>query len=307
MDKLSINFAGIKLKNPVLVSSGTFGYGEDYSKLIDLNRLGGIITKSITEKPHQGNLPPRLAETPAGLLNAIGLENQGLEHFIREKLPFLRQFKTAIIVNIAGFSQNEYLRLASSLNRQKGISALEINLSCPNVREGGIHFGNNPRILKYLVSKIRSLTRLPLLVKLSPNVSDIVECARLAEKAGANGLSLVNTFLGLAIDPDLRRPKLANITGGLSGPAIRPLALQMVWQVSKHTKLPILGGGGIMKTEDALEFFIAGARAVALGTANFINPRSSIEIIEGLKTYLARDKLKSIKEIIGSLKVDVKP
>ena len=300
--KLEINFAGIKLKNPILVSSGTFGYGREYAELIDLNRLGGIITKSITEEPHKGNRSPRLAEVSCGLLNAIGLENEGIDNFLREKLPFLKQFKTSIIVNIAGFSEDEYVRLAARLDKAEGISAFEVNLSCPNVKKGGINFGSEPKILKRLVKKIRAVTKRPLLIKLSPNVGDIVEFAGIAAEAGADGLSLINTILGLAIDINSFKPKLANVTGGLSGPAIRPIALRMIWEVYQHTNLPILGSGGIMKTEDALEFFIAGARAVAVGTANFVNPRASLEIIQGIKKYLDKHELKSIKKIIGRLK-----
>ncbi|MEA3368808.1 MAG: dihydroorotate dehydrogenase [Candidatus Ratteibacteria bacterium] len=302
--RLEIDFAGIKLKNPILVSSGTFGCGREYAELIDLNRLGGIITKSITEKPHKGNPPPRLAEVSGGLLNAIGLENEGIDNFLREKLPFLRQFKTSIIVNIAGFTEDEYVRLTARLNQAEGIAALEVNLSCPNVKKGGINFGSEPEILKRLVKRIRASTKLPLLIKLSPNVGDIVKFAGIAAEAGADGLSLINTVLGLSIDVNSFKPKLANVTGGLSGPAIRPIALRMIWDVYKRIKLPILGSGGIMRTEDALEFFIAGARAVAIGTANFVNPRASLEIIQGIKKYLDKHEFKSIKEIIGKLKVN---
>lgn len=302
--KLDLNFAGIKLKNPVLVASGTFGYGEEYSGIIDLNQLGGIITKSITEKPYQGNPPPRLAEVPAGLLNAIGLENKGIDNFLKEKLPFLKQFKSSIIVNIAGFTEDEYVRLAERLESEKDISGLEINLSCPNIKKGGIHFGADEKILKRLVKRIRAATKRPLLVKLSAHLGDIIKFVSRAEEAGADGLSLINTILGMAIDTESLKPKLANITGGLSGPAIRPIALRIIWDVYRNTKLPILGSGGIMKTEDALEFFIAGAQAVAIGTANFVNPKAPLEIIQGLKDYLNKHNFKSIKEIIGRLKIE---
>jgi len=301
--RLDIDFAGIKFQNPVLVASGTFGHGEEYSELIDLNRLGGIITKSITEKPHQGNHPPRLAETPAGMLNAIGLENKGIDNFIKDKLPFLNKLKTTIIVNIAGFSEDEYIRLAERLDAAGGIAAIEVNLSCPNVKKGGIHFGSDPVIFARLVKRLRSVTKRPLIIKLSPNVGDIVKFAKTARDNGADGLSLINTVLGLSIDIFSRKPRLANITGGLSGPAIRPIALRMVWEVYRNVKIPVLGGGGIMKAEDALEFFIAGAQAVTVGTGNFVNPKAPLEIIEGLKEYLEINEFKSIDDIVGSLRI----
>ncbi len=301
--ELKVNFAGIKLKNPVLVASGTFGCGEEYSKLIDLNQLGGIITKSITEKPCKGNPAPRLAETPAGMLNAIGLENKGVDDFIKEKIPFLKKFMTALIVNIAGFNEDEYVRLSERLDTVDGVDGIEVNLSCPNVKKGGIHFGSDPVIFARLVKRIRSTTKRPLIIKLSPNVGDVVLFAEIARDNGANGVSLINTLLGLSIDVHSRRPKLANVTGGLSGPAIRPVALRMVWEVFQHVKMPILGGGGILKTEDALEFFITGANAVTVGTANFVNPGASLEIIDGLREYLEINKFKSINDIVGSLEI----
>jgi len=289
----------------VLVASGTFGYGEEYATLIDLNKLGGIITKTVTLQPKRGNPPPRLAETPAGLLNAIGLENPGIDVFLKKKLPFLRQFRTALIVNIAGEKEEDYLQLAERLNQTEGIDALEINISCPNVKDKGLIFGTDPERTFSLVRKLRKATNIPLIIKLTPNVTDISGIAQAAEEAGAEALSLINTVLGMAIDVERRRPRLGNITGGLSGPAIRPIAVRMVRETFQKVKLPLIGVGGITSTEDALEFILAGASAVAIGTANFVDSRTAPRIIEGIKKYMQRKDVENFKDLIGWLEDSV--
>lgn len=299
---LSVRLGRITLKNPVLVASGTFGYGEEYAELINLNELGGIMVKAVTLEPREGNPPPRLAETPAGLLNAIGLENPGVDVFLKEKLPFLRGFQTAIIVNIAGEKEEEYLRLAERLNQVKGISALEVNISCPNVKEKGLIFGTDPEQTFSLVKKLGEITDIPLIVKLTPNVTDITKIAQASQEAGAEALSLINTVLGMSIDVETRKPKLGNITGGLSGPAIRPIAVRMMWQTFQKVNLPLIGMGGITDAEDALEFILAGASAVAIGTANFIDPKTALEVIEGIKQYMQVKGIKNFKDLIGWLK-----
>ena len=299
---LSVRLGRITLKNPVLVASGTFGYGEEYAELINLNELGGTMVKAVTLEPREGNPPPRLAETPAGLLNAIGLENPGVEVFLKEKLPFLRGFQTAIVVNIAGEKEEEYLRLAERLNQVKGISALEVNISCPNVKEKGLIFGTDPEQTFSLVKKLGEITDIPLIVKLTPNVTDITKIAQASQEAGAEALSLINTVLGMSIDVETRKPKLGNITGGLSGPAIRPIAVRMMWQTFQKVNLPLIGMGGITDAEDALEFILAGASAVAIGTANFIDPKTALEVIEGIKQYMQVKGIKNFKDLIGWLK-----
>jgi len=303
--QLKVNLAGIELKNPVLAASGTFGYGEEYARWVDLNQLGGIVVKGLSLKPHQGNPPPRIVETPAGMLNAIGLENVGLKVFLEEKLPFLASYDTAVIVNIWGREVGEYVTLAKELDGVKEIDGLELNVSCPNIKEGGLSFGTNPKTLRGLVQAVRRATSLPLIVKLSPNVTDIVSLAQAAEEGGADAISLINTLLGMAIDINTRRPRLANVTGGLSGPAIRPVAVRMVWQVAQAVDLPLIGGGGIMNADDALEFIIAGAQAVAVGTANFVNPQVSMQIVEGIKNYLRRQQIEDINQLVGSLQIEV--
>lgn len=302
---LKVKLGRISLNNPVLVASGTFGYGEEYATLIDLNKLGGIITKTVTLQPKRGNPPPRLAETPAGLLNAIGLENPGIDVFLKEKLPFLRQFRTALIVNIAGEKEEDYLKLAERLNQTEGIDALEINISCPNVKDKGLIFGTDPERTFSLVRKLRKATNIPLIIKLTPNVTDISGIAQAAEEAGAEALSLINTVLGMAIDVERRRPRLGNITGGLSGPAIRPIAVRMVRETFQKVKLPLIGVGGITSTEDALEFILAGASAVAIGTANFVDSRTTPRIIEGIKEYMQRKDVENFKDLIGWLEDSV--
>jgi dihydroorotate dehydrogenase (NAD+) catalytic subunit len=299
---LSVDFAGIKLKNPVLTASGTFGYGEEYADIVDLNRLGGVIVKGISLRPIQGNPPPRIWETPSGMLNAIGLENPGVDVFLRDKLPFLRNYDTAVIVNIFGYSLEEYVGVAERLDGVQGVSGLEVNISCPNVKAGGIVFGTNLKAAFELLSAVRKATKLPIIAKLSPNVTDITEFAKAARDAGCDGLSLINTLLGMAIDVRSRRPRLANCTGGLSGPAIRPVAVRMVWQAAKAISLPIIGMGGIMTAEDALEFILAGASAVAVGTANFVNPRATVDVAEGIVAFLEQQGIGSVRELIGQVR-----
>lgn len=300
---LKVKIGKIIFKNPVLVASGTFGYGEEYSELFDLNRLGGIITKSVTLNPREGNPPPRTCETPSGMLNSIGLANIGVERFIQEKLPFLRKFNTRIIVNVAGSTVDEYLQVVEKLNRAKGVDMLEINISCPNVGEGGMAFGSDPECAFRCVKSIEDATDYPLMTKLTPNVKDIVEIALAVEDAGSDCVSLINTLVGMAIDSKTKKPLLKTITGGLSGPAIKPVALAMVWKVAQKVKIPVVGIGGIANTEDALEFLLAGASLIQVGTSNFVDPQTSIKIIEGLRNYCKENKLSKIKSLIGKLKI----
>jgi dihydroorotate dehydrogenase (NAD+) catalytic subunit len=300
---LSIDFAGIKLKNPVLTASGTFGYGEEFAEFVDLNKLGGVIVKGVSLNPIKGNPVPRIWETPSGMLNAIGLENPGVDVFINRKLPYLSQFDTAVIVNIFGYSLEEYVGVTERLDDVPGVSGLEVNISCPNVKAGGIMFGTNIKAAFELLSAVRKATRLPVIAKLSPNVTDITEFARAARDAGCDGLSLINTLLGMAIDVRCRKPRLANCTGGLSGPAIRPVAVRMVWQTANAVPLPIIGMGGIVTGEDALEFILAGASAVAVGTANFIDPRATLNVIEGIEKFLREQGINDIKDLIGAVNI----
>jgi len=300
---LTTNIGGIILKNPVMTASGTFGYGQEFAELIDLNRLGAIIVKGLSLEPSKGNPPPRIAETACGMLNAIGLENVGIDAFEREKLPFLKKLSTPTIVNIYGKTVGEYAELAARIDEMDGVTGVEVNISCPNVKAGGIAFGVIPQAAHEVVKAVRGRTRKPVMVKLSPNVTDITDIARSVEDAGADSVSLINTLTGMVIDIETRRSKLANITGGLSGPAIKPVALRMVWQVAKSVKIPVIGIGGIMTASDALEFLIAGASAVQVGTANFVNPGCTIEIIEGIETFLTEKKIGSVRDIIGTLRV----
>jgi len=300
MIELGVNIAGIQMKNPVMTASGTFGYGEEFADFVELGKLGAIVLKGITLNPNQGNPPPRIIETSAGMLNAIGLQNVGVEKLISEKLPYLRQFNLPIIININGKRIKDYVELAKRLEIED-IAGIELNISCPNVEQGGMSFGVDSVLTTQVVESVREATELPLIVKLSPNVTDIKEIAKSAENAGADAISLINTFLGMAIDIKRRKPILANITGGLSGPAIKPIALRMVWEVYKVVNIPIVGMGGIMNAEDAIEFMIAGARAVAIGTANFVDPRTTMQVIEGIKKYLLENNIKSVDELIGSL------
>ncbi len=301
--KLDVNVGGLFLKNPVIAASGTFGYGEEYAPFFDLGMLGGIATKGLSLKPRQGNPPPRIIETPSGMLNAIGLENVGVERFIAEKLPFLRQFDTKIIANIFGETPEEYEKLAAVLSCADGIDAIEINISCPNVKKGGAMFGADPDLAAEVTAKVRAETNLPVIVKLTPNVTDITRIALAVESAGADAVSLINTLTGMSIDIENRRPHLANITGGLSGPAVKPVALRMVWEVFHAVKIPVIGIGGITTAEDALEFMIAGAVAIQVGTANFIDPASTLAILAGIENFLDRHQIGDIRELIGSLRL----
>lgn len=295
---LSVKLGRIEMKNPVMTASGTFGYGEEYNQLMDISKLGAIVTKSITLNPRIGNPSPRIAETPSGMLNSIGLQNVGVEKFVIEKLPFLRKAKIPVIVSIAGDRTAEYVEIARRLSTEEGISGIELNISCPNVEEGGMELGTSPRLTSMVVNRVRKVTKSTLIAKLSPNVTDIVTIAKAAEEGGCDALSLVNTFLGMAIDIKNKRPKLANVTGGLSGPCIKPIALRMVWQVSRAVKLPVIGMGGIMDSADAIEFIMAGAAAVAMGTGNFVNPGTAIEVIDGIKKYMVENKISQLNEII---------
>jgi dihydroorotate dehydrogenase (NAD+) catalytic subunit len=300
---LSVEIAGLKLKNPVMTASGTFGYGEEYAEFVDLNRLGAVVVKGLSIIPKPGNPAPRIVETPSGMLNAIGLQNIGVHAFIKEKLPFLRHFNTPVIVNFFGDSVDEFVQAAGALSNADGVHGLEMNISCPNKQSGWCIFGTDPRIMSEVVSAVRTRTNLPLIVKLSPNVTDIGAMAKVAEDNGADAVSLINTITGMAIDIRTRRPVLANATGGLSGPAIKPVAVRMVWEARKAVKIPIIGLGGIMNAMDALEFLIAGAKAIAVGTANFVNPRATIQIIEGLESFLDEEGIPDINDLIGTLKV----
>ena len=298
---LSVEVAGLKLKNPVMTASGTFGYGLEFEPFFDIGQLGAIAVKGISLKPRPGNAPPRVIETPAGMLNAIGLQNVGVEAFINEKLPLLKKKGVTVIVNFFGNTDEEYIELAEKLNETEGIAALEMNISCPNVKEGGIVFGTDPKVAHKLTKEIRKVTTLPLIVKLSPNVTSIGEMALSVEEAGADAISMINTITGMSIDIRKRKSKLANMTGGLSGPAIKPVAVRMVWEAAKAVNIPIIGMGGIMSAEDAIEFIIAGASAVQVGTANFINPSIALEIIKGIETFMIEEKVEKISHIIGSI------
>jgi dihydroorotate dehydrogenase (NAD+) catalytic subunit len=298
---LKVKIGGLELKNPVIVASGTFGSGEEYKDLIDLDKLGAIVTKSITLRPREGNPPPRVVETPSGMLNSIGLQNDGMDAFIKDKIPFLNKVKTAVIVSIAAHSVDDYAEIAGRLNKFKRVDAIEINISCPNVK-GGLEFSREPGSAAAVVRRVRAVSNKPLITKLSPNVKDITEIAMAAEDAGSDAVSLVNTFTGMAIDIASKRPVLGNIVGGLSGPAIKPIALRMVWETAKKVKIPVIGIGGIMDYGDALEFIIAGASAVQIGTVNFVNPKAAADIVSGIEKYMRQEKIKNIKELTGCLR-----
>lgn len=298
--KMAVQIGPLKLKNPVMTASGTFGYGEEYAGYIDLNNLGAIVVKGLSLKPRLGNPPPRIMETTGGMLNAVGLQNVGVDAFIDEKLPFLRKCDVAVIANIYGETYDDYKKVAQRLSAAKGVHALEVNISCPNVKNGGLSFGANPKIAAKVTSIVKNETSLPVIVKLTPNVTDITSIALAVEKAGADAVSLINTLTGMSVDLKTRRPHLKNITGGLSGPAIKPVALRMVWQVVQKVSVPVIGIGGIMTPEDALEFLIVGAKAVQIGTANFVNPRATMEILAGIKDYLIDSKIKDVNELIGT-------
>ncbi|MBE3580810.1 MAG: dihydroorotate dehydrogenase [Thermoanaerobacteraceae bacterium] len=299
--RMEVELAGLRLQNPVMPASGTFGFGEEYAPYLDLNSLGAIVTKSVTLEPTPGNPPPRVAETPAGILNSIGLQNPGLEVFIRDKMPFLRRLRPPVIVNIAGKTLEEYVELARRLDGVEGVAALEVNISCPNVKEGGLAFGSNPDQAARVIRAVRRVTSRPLIAKLTPNVTDVVAIAQGVEAAGADALSLINTLQGMAVDWQRRRPVLGSIAGGLSGPAVKPVALYAVWRVARAVKIPVIGMGGITTATDALEFLLAGARAVAVGTANLVNPRAMAEIIAGLEDYLLKHNIEDVNQIIGAL------
>ena len=298
---LNVDIGGLELKNPVMTASGTFGYGREFETYLDLNRLGAIIVKGLSLEPSMGNQPPRIVETPCGMLNAIGLENVGIQSFIQDKLPFLETLTPPILINIYGETVEAYAQLAGRIDTLEAIAGVEVNISCPNVKAGGVVFGVDPEAAAMVVRAVRKNTDKTLIVKLSPNVSDICEIATRVEGEGADTVSLINTITGMAIDIETRRPKLANITGGLSGPAIKPVALRMVWQVSRAVRIPVIGIGGIMTSQDALEFFVAGATAVQVGTANFVNPRATMEILEGIETYLSEKGIARLTDLIGTL------
>ncbi|MEK7475880.1 MAG: dihydroorotate dehydrogenase [Candidatus Coatesbacteria bacterium] len=297
---LSVRIGSLDLATPVLVSSGTFGYASEFSELVDLGGLGAIVVKSITLAPREGNKPPRIAETPAGMLNSIGLQNVGVDAFIAEKLPFLRTLPVPVIANVAGTTMEEYEAVCGKLAGREGIAGVELNISCPNVRHGGMEFGTNPAAAEEITRRCRPLVPGPLIVKLSPNVTDIAAIARAAESGGADAVSLVNTFLGAAINVETRTPRLSTVFGGLSGPAIRPLAVRCVWQVAGAVKIPIIGMGGIVTGEDAAEFILAGATAVSVGTASFLDPAAALAVTAGLRQYLVRQNCPSLRDLIGA-------
>jgi dihydroorotate dehydrogenase (NAD+) catalytic subunit len=303
MINLSVEIGSLKLKNPILAASGTFGYGLEFTPFMDLNTLGGFVVKGLYFSPREGNPPPRLVETASGLINAIGLQGIGVKRFCAEILPQLRDFQTALIINVCGANEAEYASVVEYLNAHEGISAYELNISCPNVEKGGLCPALKPDSTYSVVKLVKATSSRPLIVKLSPNVSDIVEIAQSAEEAGADAVSLVNTFLAMAVDVDTRRPKLANVFGGLSGPAIKPIALRMVFQVASHINIPVIGIGGIMSSEDTLEYLICGAKAVEVGTSNFIDPEVCLTIIEDLDRYCQTHGISRIEDIIGTLEL----
>jgi dihydroorotate dehydrogenase (NAD+) catalytic subunit len=293
----------LRLKNPVMVASGTFGYGPEYADLVDLNRLGAIVVKGISPEPVQGNPTPRTVEVSSGLINAIGLQNPGVLGFIDEYLPFLRRYDVPVIVNIWGRSIEDYVLVAERLGAVQGVAALEVNVSCPNIKEGSCTFGSNLDMFRRVITAVREATKLPLIPKLAPDLSNVRNFARAAEECGANAISLTNSLPAMAIDVETRRPKLGNVTGGLSGPAIRPVAVKLVWEAARSVKIPVIGMGGITCAADALEFIIAGASAVAVGTANFTNPLTALEVVDGIEAYLARHGLDRLAPLVGSLRV----
>jgi dihydroorotate dehydrogenase (NAD+) catalytic subunit len=299
---LSIAVGPLRLKNPVLTASGTFGYGLEFLPFLNLADLGGIVVKGLSPRPRRGNPPERIVETPAGMLNAIGLQNVGVDAFVAEKLPALRKYDVAVVANVFGETVAEYVEVSEKLDVATGVQAIELNVSCPNVEAGGMAFGSDPAALARVTRACRRATQLPLFVKLSPNVTDIREAARVAEAEGADAVSLVNTYVGMAVDVDRRRPVLANVSGGLSGPAIRPLAVWATWQVSRAVRIPVIGMGGILTARDALEFLLAGATAVQVGTANFIHPDAAVRVARGLAAYLAEHEIGTVLEIVGALR-----
>ena len=299
-NRLGVNIAGVELKNPVMTASGTFGSGEEYSEFVDLNRLGAVVTKGVANVPWPGNPTPRVAEVYGGMLNAIGLQNPGVEVFCRRDLPFLKKYDTKVIVNVCGHSIEEYTEVVRRLANEP-VDMLEINISCPNVREGGIAFGTVPSVAEKITRACKDAAKQPIIMKLSPNVTDIGEMARAVEAGGADAISLINTLTGMKIDVNRRRFVLANRTGGMSGPAVKPIALRMVYEAAHAVDLPVIGMGGIATAEDALEFILAGATAVSVGTANFINPRATLDVVEGIDRYLEEKGIDSVRDLVGAL------
>ena len=297
-----VNLAGVELKNPVMVASGTFGSGAEYSEFVDLNRLGAVVTKGVASVPWPGNPAPRIAETASGMLNAIGLQNPGIDLFSKRDLPFLEKYDTKVIVNVCGHSTEEYLDVVERLADEPRVDMLEINISCPNVKEGGIAFGQDPKAVEAITKAVKAKAKQPIIMKLSPNVTDITVMAKAAEAGGADCLSLINTLTGMKIDIERQTFAIANKTGGLSGPAVKPVAVRMVYQVANAVKIPIIGMGGICTAEDAMEFILAGAPAVSIGTANFTNPYTTVEVIDGIEAYMRRHGVEDINELIGLVK-----
>jgi len=300
---LSIELAGIRLRNPVIAASGTFGYGDEFARFVDLKRIGAVVVKGTSARPIAGNSPPRLFPTPSGMLNSIGLENVGVDAFIRDKMPFLRNAGCSVIVNVFGFAEDEYIEVVEKLNGCDGIAAYELNISCPNTKHGGMVFGTDPELTRNLTKVLKSGSKRPLFVKLSPNVTDIAEMARAAEDGGADALTVANTYLAMAIDTETFKPRIGNITGGLSGPAIRPITLRMVYQCAKVVKIPVIGLGGIFTAEDAVEYFLAGAQAVQIGTANFQDPKALLHVLDGLARFLQKRGMSSVRELVGKIEV----
>ncbi len=303
MDRLKVNIGGLELQNPVTTASGTFGYGTEYKDFIDLNRLGAVFVKGTTLEPRQGNAYPRMAETPSGMLNAVGLQNKGVDYFIEHIYPEIKDYNTHMIVNVSGSTIDDYVECAARLANLDRMPAIELNISCPNVKEGGMAFGTSCVSAAQVTREVRKVFPKTLIVKLSPNVTDITEIAQTVEGEGADAVSLVNTFLGMAIDSQTRKPLLSTVTGGLSGPCIKPIALRMVWQVYNAVKIPIIGMGGISNTEDAIEFMLAGSSAIQIGTYNFVDPQISMKVLDGIVEYLDRHNLSSVHDIIGQLDI----
>lgn len=297
----SVKIAGLSLKNPVLTASGTFGYGSEFCDFMELSRIGGIVVKGTTIRPRQGNPYPRMAETPSGMLNAVGLQNKGVDYFIDHIYPVIKDYDTNIIVNVAGSTVDDYVAAAERMNELEAVLAIELNISCPNVKAGGMAFGTSPEAAQEVVAAVRRVYKNTLIVKLSPNVTSITDIALAVESAGADSVSLINTLMGMAIDAERRKPLLSTITGGLSGPCVKPVALRMVWQVAKAVKIPVIGLGGISNAADAVEFLLAGATAIQIGTANFIDPAISAKVASGIEDYLIRHGFSSVKELVGAL------
>ncbi len=301
MANLNINIGQLKLKNPVLTASGTFGYGEEFSDFINLEELGGFVVKGTTGQKREGNPYPRMAETPSGMLNAVGLQNKGVDTFVKDVYPRIKDINSEIIVNVSGSTIEEYVEVVSKIEPLKNIHAIELNISCPNVKQGGMAFGTDPKMAEEVVKTVRKHYSKTLIVKLSPNVTSITDIAKAVENAGADAVSMINTLLGMAVNAETRKPLLSTVTGGLSGPAVKPVALRMVWQCSKAIKIPIIGMGGIMNANDAIEFMLAGASAIEVGTANFIDPAVTVKIVRGIEEYCERHQIKNVSDLIGAL------